>query len=107
MQQALDLATIEQCLNDHRLTLLYVQSPNCGVCTVFRKQVSQVVAELPAITGIETDIKTVPMIASRFHILTAPAVLLFADGKEVWRSARYINMTELTAVLQTYIVHYQ
>lgn len=107
MHNAHDLATIEQYLAKNRLMLLYVQAPNCGVCTVFRKQVAEVVAELPEITGVETNIATVPMIASRFHVLTAPAVLVFADGKEVWRSARYINMAELKALLTTYVAHYQ
>ncbi|WP_018652387.1 thioredoxin family protein [Actinobacillus capsulatus] len=106
MHNAHDLATIEQYLTENRLVLLYVQAPNCGVCTVFRKQVAEVVAELPEIAGIETNIATVPMIASRFHVLTAPAVLFFADGKEIWRSARYINMRELKEVLGKYIKEY-
>lgn len=106
MHNAHDLATIEQYLAENRLTLLYVQAPNCGVCTVFRKQVAEVVAELPEIAGIETNIVTVPMIAGRFHVLTAPEVLFFADGKEIWCSARYINMRELKEVLEKYIKEY-
>lgn len=106
MYNAHDLETIEQYLAENSLMLLYVQAPNCGVCTVFRKQVAEVVTELPEIAGVETNIATVPMIASRFHILTAPAALFFADGKEIWRSVRYINMTELKDVLGKYIKEY-
>ncbi|WP_025288714.1 thioredoxin family protein [Bibersteinia trehalosi] len=102
MKIANDIQTIQQHIQANKLSLLYVKAPNCGVCTVFRKQVGEILATLPTIAGIETDIRQVPEIATYYHILTAPAVLFFAEGKEIFRSARYINMAELRERLVQY-----
>lgn len=106
MQIAHQLHTIQQHLNTHPLALLYVQAPNCGVCTVFHPQIETLLAEMPNIAGIETNIADVPSIAGAYHIMTAPAVLLFADGKEVWRGARFIDLPALRNVMSQYSRHY-
>ncbi|MCF7529913.1 thioredoxin family protein [Neisseria lisongii] len=97
------LSDIEQAIASKRLSLLYVQAPNCGVCSVFRRQVSELLEQMPAVNGVFTDISLVPSIASRFHVLTAPAVLVFFDNKEVYRTARYIKTAELKAMLDDYL----
>ncbi|MFC0819628.1 thioredoxin family protein [Moraxella marmotae] len=98
-----NLNDIEQAIASQRLGLLYVQAPNCGVCSLFRRQVGELLEQMPAVNGVFTDISLVPSIASRFHILTAPAVLVFFDNKEIYRTARYIKTAELNALLSDYL----
>lgn len=107
MKKATDIQTIQQHIEQHSLSLLYVKAPNCGVCTVFHKQINEMLAALPKIKGIETEISQVPEIAAHYHILTAPAVLFFADGKGIFRGARYIKMGELREILEDYIQAYE
>lgn len=107
MKKATDIKTIQQHIEQHSLSLLYVKAPNCGVCTVFHKHIDEMLATLPKVKGLETDISQVPEIAAHYHILTAPAVLFFANGKEVFRSARYIKMGELREILEDYIQMYE
>lgn len=106
MKKATALFEIQQHLTENRFAVLYVQAPNCGVCTVFHKQVSALLDTLPDILGIETNIANVPEIASAYHVLTAPAVLFFVENKEIWRSARFIDMKNLQSVLQQYLLEY-
>lgn len=106
MKKATDIQTIQQHIEQHSLSLLYVKSPNCGVCTVFHKHIDEMLATLPKVKGLETDISQVPEIAAHYHILTAPAVLFFADGKEIFRGARFINLPELTEALSEYHTEY-
>lgn len=106
MKKATALFEIQQHLTENRFAVLYVQAPNCGVCTVFHKQVSTLLEQFPNIAGIETNIANVLEIASAYHVLTAPAVLFFVENKEVWRSARFIDMKSLQAVLEQYLLEY-
>lgn len=106
MKKATALLEIQQHLTENRFTVLYVQAQNCGVCTVFHKQVSALLDTLPDIAGIETNIANVAEIASAYHILTAPVVLFFVENKEIWRSARFIDMKGLQSVLEQYLLEY-
>jgi thioredoxin-like negative regulator of GroEL len=46
--------------------------------------------------------KDVPAITGRLMVLVAPIVLVFVDGKEVYRADRYVRMNELERVLHQY-----
>ncbi|MFS0578868.1 hypothetical protein [Brevibacillus sp. 179-C9.3 HS] len=47
-----------------------------------------------------TSIEKAPFISGEFLVFTAPTILLFADGKEVFRQARFISFDELERVLK-------
>lgn len=94
------LGQIEQAITEHRIVLLYVQAPNCGVCKVFLEQVQGMEADFGDVQFIQTNIADVPSIAGRFHVLTAPAVLVFLSGEEIYRGARYLKLDEIKEVLQ-------
>ncbi|OOF64156.1 thioredoxin family protein [Rodentibacter sp. Ppn85] len=106
MKRANSLQIIQQHIANYRLSLLYVQAPNCGVCTVFHTQIEKLLSEMPQIAGIETNIVNVPSIAGAFQVMSAPAVLAFADGKEIWRGARFIDMKALQDILEKYSQEY-
>lgn len=46
------------------------------------------------------DIMTEPDLASYFEVLTVPAILIFHDGREVLRQARFLQMKEIEHILQ-------
>ncbi|ANB91680.1 thioredoxin [Moraxella ovis] len=95
-----DLGQIEQTITEHGIVLLYVQAPNCGVCKVFLERVRGMEADFDDVQFMQTNIADVPSIAGRFHVLTAPAVLVFLLGKEMYRGARYLKLDEIKEVLQ-------
>lgn len=76
----------------------YISSPDCGVCNVIKPKV-KALAEQLAIPLFEFNVREYPQLASEFEVLTVPAVILFAKGKEYHRQARFIQMGELEKAL--------
>ena len=49
--------------------------------------------------AVKADIAEIPEMAGHFHVLTAPAWLLFYQGKEVERMARFIPHAQMKQTL--------
>lgn len=79
----------------NELAFLYISREDCGVCHAVRPQVQEILKTLPRIKPIEINASEVPEVAAEFQVLTVPALLLFADGKEIMREARFVQMAEL------------
>ncbi|WP_342525537.1 thioredoxin family protein [Chryseomicrobium sp. FSL W7-1435] len=74
--------------------LLFVKTTGCSVCEGL----------LPQVEAIENDYKLpfykvnsaeVPEVAGQLSLYTAPVVLLWHEGREVQRFARFVPMQEL------------
>lgn len=81
-------------LKDHPKLLLFVETDQCSVCHGL----------LPQVEGLKKDFDipfyivnaaAVPEMAGQLSLFSAPVVLLYADGKEYARYARFVPMDEL------------
>lgn len=102
------LSTLDQVqalIRQNRLAVLYISAPKCGVCTVMKPKIHAVIDEFDGVASGAVGIETVPQMASSYHILTAPALLVFADGKEVWRGTRFIDVADFENTLAQYTLH--
>ena len=88
------LSHIEKLIEKNPLAFLYISQPNCSVCHGLQPQIERILANFPKIKAYKVDAYKVPEIAGRFHIFTAPVLLLFVNGKEYIREARFVQ-TEL------------
>ncbi len=77
-----------------RALLLFVKTDNCSVCEGLYPQVKALQADFP-IPFYKVNVAEVPEIAGQLSLFTAPVVLLFNEGKEYARFARFIRMEEL------------
>ena len=74
--------------------LLFVKTTNCSVCDGLYPQVEALKADYP-IPFYTVNAADVPEMAGQLALFTAPVVLLFKDGKEYARLARFVQMAEL------------
>ena len=95
MKHQTNINDIELVINRNRLCLFYVKAPGCGVCNVMFSKVGTLTEDYPQLVSCYTDITEEPLIASRFLVYAGPTVLLILDGKEVYRSSRFIDLEEL------------
>lgn len=94
--------SIEEAKNliDHEaLSLLYISQPNCSVCHSLLPQVEDLLTDYPRISSLHLDASEVPEVASEFSVMTVPAVLVFSEGKEMFRKARFVPIGELNMQL--------
>lgn len=82
------------------VALAYISMPNCSVCLAVKPQLIQRFQEQLPIYHF--DAQQLPQVAGTFQVMTAPAVLLFANGKEVQRQARFIDFDRLAQKITPY-----
>lgn len=100
MEKVHTLEGIKKIIDENQLTLLYISRPDCSVCHGLLPQVEELLKEFPSIVSIQADADEIPEIAGEYSIFTVPVVLVFADGKEVVRRARFVPIGELQVQLE-------
>lgn len=74
--------------------LLFVKTNNCSVCEGLYPQVEALQADY-RIPFYMVNAAEVPTMAGQLSLFSAPVVLLFEQGKEYARFARFVPMEEL------------
>ncbi|WP_246055184.1 thioredoxin family protein [Pseudalkalibacillus caeni] len=95
MKRAESLEELERHIKDEKLFLIYLSQPECSVCHALLPKVESLLEKFPEIYSMHVDMLEIPETAGRFSIFTVPALLLFAEGKEVMRQARFVRVEEL------------
>lgn len=93
--QASSIEEVLQVIKENTLVFVYISRENCGVCHAVQPRVQEMLKEFPSIKPIQVSADDIPEVASQFTVFTVPALLLFADGKEVIREARFVVMDDL------------
>lgn len=87
---------IRKIIASNEFTFVYFTQPNCSVCHGLKPQVESKLKEFEhEMTFIEVDAVEVPQVSGEFAVMTAPVILLFVEGKEYMRKARFIPVQEL------------
>ena len=94
-----DINRLKEIVHSAPFCLLYIQAPDCGLCSVMLKKVEQVTHNHEMLRSAHAELQVVPEIAGTFLVATAPTVLVFVRGKEVFRSGTFIDTLKLEQVL--------
>ena len=78
----------------NEVKIIYISTTTCGVCHAIKPRVQELAKEYK-IPVEEIDATLHPEVASRYEVLTVPAVLLMVGDKEFARQARFIDLLEL------------
>ncbi|MCW1927191.1 thioredoxin family protein [Bhargavaea beijingensis] len=81
-------------LEEEGTLLLFVKTDNCSVCEGLLPQVAPLEEEY-AFPFYLANAAQVPELAGQLSLFTAPVVLLFKEGREFARFARFVPMAEL------------
>lgn len=74
--------------------LLFVKTNHCSVCESLLPQIDALKNDFPFPFYL-VNAAEVPEMAGQLSLFTAPVILLYKDGKEYTRFARFIQMKEL------------
>lgn len=79
--------------------LVYLSRPECGVCVALRPKITELIARYRHAVAWYVDLDALPEAAGQHEIFTIPGILVFVDGKETIREARYISVDDLESRL--------
>jgi hypothetical protein len=97
MIQVTDFNQELQQLNQEKLAIAYISQPGCSICVAVKPQLEARFGEEVPIYHF--DGSKFPEVAGYFQALTAPLVVLLSHGKELTRSARFIDYPAMTKII--------
>ena len=94
-----DINILNAFVEENKFCLLYIQAPDCGLCSIMLDKIEAVSQRFNNLHSARVELLVVPEVAGEFLVATAPTVLLFAHGKEVYRAGTFIDTMQLERVL--------
>lgn len=89
------LEDVNQLIQKEDKVLVFIYGETCSVCHAVLPQIKPMIEKYDTVQPIQINHDKVPAVASEFTVFTVPAVLLFVEGKEVLRQARFIDKDRL------------
>lgn len=89
------LEELHQIMDRHPLVLLYMTSEDCGVCHAILPRLEDMLLNYEKVNVVKCSLNEASEITGQYLIMTVPTLCLFMDGKEVFRSSRFIDFAQL------------
>jgi thioredoxin 1 len=98
------MATFNQLIDQKVPVLVDFKADWCGPCKMMAPVLKQVKQNFKdQIKIIKIDIDQNPAVAQRFDVKGVPTLILFKQGKSVWRQSGVLQVNDLTAVLNNHL----
>ncbi|UUV19742.1 thioredoxin family protein [Fusobacteria bacterium ZRK30] len=97
----MNLDKITKTIKDEEIVILYVKSRSCSVCIELLPKVEEI-AETEKIKFIDLYIEENREVGTIYNVFTAPTILMFTMGKEVYREGRFLRISELKDKIYKY-----
>jgi thioredoxin 1 len=97
------MASFTEIVNGDKPVLIDFHADWCGPCKVLSPIIQEVAKELDGkVRVIKIDVDKNPALADKFQIRGVPTMLLFKDGKSVWRQSGVLQKDEIIKQLASF-----
>ena len=91
-------------INDTRPVIVDFHALWCGPCKVQSPILSEIASEFgERVRVIKIDVDQNPGLAGKYHIQGVPTVILFKNGKLVWRQSGVASKSQLIDILKQHM----
>ncbi len=95
-------------IDNSNMLIAYFGTNKCGVCGALEPKINELLIKYPKIKSVHVDVEKSKEIAAAYNIFTIPGILLFIDGKEAIREARFISVQDLeNKITRYYNMYYE
>lgn len=93
---------IDSFIKENKISMVYFSSSSCNVCVGLLPKIGELMEKHRKIAYAKVDIDKLQSVVGKYSIFTLPAIILFIDGKEIIREARFISIVELEKKIQRF-----
>lgn len=102
MDKIFDKNEILSLIESEKMVLLYFGDESCSVCRDIKPKIHNILDKYKNIKSIFISISNNLKLTRDFSIFTMPAILVYIEGKETIREARYLSIYDLEDNIDRY-----
>lgn len=99
-KEAQSLSEVRAVIEENDMAFVFLYGEHCSVCHGVLPQIKPIVEKYEQIATVQADVEHIPELSGEYTVFTVPVILLFFNGKEVLRMARFIEMDKLSHQLK-------
>jgi len=93
-------ANFDSIINDHRPVIVGFHALWCSPCKMQSPILKELAAELgDSVRVIKIDVDDNNQIAGRYNVQSVPTIIVFKNGKQVWRQSGVVSKSQLKSIL--------
>jgi thioredoxin 1 len=97
------MATFSELINSDKPVLVDFSAEWCGPCKMMKPILEEVKSKAgDKITIIKVDVDQSPQAAMKYQIQGVPTLILFKNGKILWRQSGVVPATQLNLIIDQY-----
>lgn len=93
---------IKELINKNEMLLVYFGSNTCTVCIAMKPKVEEILKKYPKIKSVQVKVEDSIKVSANYNVFTVPAIIVFAEGKEIIREARHISIQDIDNKISRY-----
>ena len=95
------MSNFSEIINKEQPVLVDFFATWCGPCQTLSPILKQVKDELgESVSILKIDVDKNPAVAAQFQVRGVPTMLLFKNGKQVWRQSGVLSKNDLISVIK-------
>jgi thioredoxin-like negative regulator of GroEL len=97
-----NLDEIDEFIKNNTIAMIYFASEGCSVCGVLLPKIEEMIIKFPKVKISKVQVDKFTQAAGQYSIFTLPAILVYIEGKEIIREARFISVEMLEESIKRY-----
>ena len=96
------LDEMKEFIKNNTIAMIYFSSEGCSVCGALLPKIQEMIIKFPEVKISKVQVDKFTEAAGQYSIFTLPAILVYIEGKEIIREARFISVDMLEETIERY-----
>lgn len=93
---------VENFIQQNNMSIVYFSTNTCSACVILKEKIKELLLNYKDINMCEVLGDKHNEIAVAFNVYSAPIIIFFIDGKEVFRESKYVSIDHIKKKIDRY-----